>query len=53
VIPASDFRTAPSMEKLAAALWWRFHLMRQFVAIFSSHGVPDSHLMGTRPLRSL
>src|SRR5271157_1535933 len=25
----------------------RFHLMRQFVAIFSSHAVLDSHLMGT------
>jgi hypothetical protein len=34
------------MEKLAAALWWRFDLMRQFVAIFSSHGVPDSHHYG-------
>jgi len=28
----------------------RFHLMRQFVAIFSSHGVPDSHLMGARSI---
>jgi hypothetical protein len=30
---------APGMEKLAVVLWWHFHLMRQFVAIFSSHGV--------------
>jgi hypothetical protein len=37
-----------SYEKLAVSLWWRFHLIRQFVAIFSSHGVPDSHLKGTR-----
>jgi len=41
---------SPGMEKLALALWWRFHLMRQFVAIFSSHGVLDSHLMGTRSI---
>src|SRR5271157_6403226 len=27
-----------------------FQLMRHFVAIFSSHGVPDSHLMGTRSI---
>src|SRR5271157_3179582 len=34
-----------SYEKLAVPLWWHFHLVRQFVAIFSSHGVPESHLM--------
>ena len=28
----------------------RFHLMRQLVAIFSSHGVRDSHLMETRSI---
>ena len=41
---------ARRMDKLAVALWWRFHLMRQFVAIFSSHGVPNSQLMGTRSI---
>ena len=42
-----------SYEKLAVPLWWHFYLMRQFVAIFSSHGVPDSHLKGTQLSKSL
>jgi hypothetical protein len=39
MLAAAQQLAAPRMEKLAVALWWRFHLMRQFVAIFSSHGV--------------
>jgi hypothetical protein len=31
-------------------LWWHFHLMRQFVVIFSSHGGSDSHLMGAKSI---
>jgi hypothetical protein len=31
-----------------AALRWRFHLMRKFVAIFSPYGVYHSQLMGSR-----
>jgi len=36
--------------KLALALCRRFHLMRKFVAIFSSHGASDSHLMGAKSI---
>src|SRR5208337_1174666 len=36
-----------TVQKPAGGSCRRFHLMRQSVAIFSSHVVLDSHLMGT------
>ena len=50
---AGEFRIIGHLEagqKPAYRKCRRFHLMRQSVAIFSSHAVLDSHLMGARSI---